>query len=155
MRKKITPAALHAIPAFLDRGLSPSEIASAIGITVGTLRVKCSQMRISLRRPKVRTDAAVKGGDVRREQKRRGNPAGKSGFYVSRAAALPRPQLLTLELPQTIMAQLQEKASSRGLAKSKLVSRLLEVIVRDDLYAAVLDADEGGEPHCGSVKRAD
>ena len=35
----------------IDRGFSDSEIADRMGCTVGTLRVKCSQLKISLRRP--------------------------------------------------------------------------------------------------------
>jgi hypothetical protein len=38
------------IPALIEEGLSDSEIASRMGWTVGTLRVRCSQLKISLRR---------------------------------------------------------------------------------------------------------
>jgi hypothetical protein len=38
------------IPALVDEGLSDMEIASRMGWTVGTLRVRCSQLKISLRR---------------------------------------------------------------------------------------------------------
>ena len=48
MRKCKTDPAL--IPALLEEGLSDSEIANRMGWTVGTLRVRCSQLKISLRR---------------------------------------------------------------------------------------------------------
>ena len=49
MRKsKIDPAL---IPVLVDQGLSDLEIANQLGWTVGTLRVMCSQLKISLRRP--------------------------------------------------------------------------------------------------------
>ena len=48
MRKCKTDPAL--IPALLEEGLSDSEIASRMGWTIGTLRVRCSQLKISLRR---------------------------------------------------------------------------------------------------------
>ena len=48
MRKSKTDPAL--ILALLDEGLSDSEIANRMGWTVGTLRVRCSQLKISLRR---------------------------------------------------------------------------------------------------------
>jgi hypothetical protein len=48
MRKSKTDPAL--IPALLDEGLSDLEIANRMGWTVGTLRVRCSQLKISLRR---------------------------------------------------------------------------------------------------------
>jgi len=142
--KKVTPAALRAIPAFLNRGLSSNEIATAIGITVGTLRVKCSQWGISLRRPKGKSERALKHRDECREENPSGKPDAKSSS-IGRAAALPRSQPLTLELPRRVMDELQKEASSRGIAKSKLLSMLLNVVVRDDLYAAVLDAEEDYE----------
>ena len=48
MRKSKTDPAL--IPMFVDGGLSDLEIANRMGWTVGTLRVRCSQLKISLRR---------------------------------------------------------------------------------------------------------
>jgi hypothetical protein len=48
VRKSKIDSAL--IPEFVDQGLSALEIATRMGCTVGTLRVKCSQLKISLRR---------------------------------------------------------------------------------------------------------
>ena len=48
VRKPKTDPAL--ISALIEEGLSDSEIANRIGWTVGTLRVRCSQFKISLRR---------------------------------------------------------------------------------------------------------
>jgi hypothetical protein len=42
------------IPMFVAQGLSDQEIAAKMGWTVGTLRVRCSQLKISLRRSTVR-----------------------------------------------------------------------------------------------------
>ena len=56
MRKSKTNPAL--IPVFVDEGLSDLEIAKRMGWTVGTLRVRCSQLKISLRR-KVASGKAV------------------------------------------------------------------------------------------------
>jgi hypothetical protein len=46
-KSKINPTL---IPALIDQGLSNSEIASRMGWTIGTLHVRCSQLKISLRR---------------------------------------------------------------------------------------------------------
>lgn len=46
-KSKINPAL---IPGLIDEGLSDPEIASMMGWTVGTFRVRCSQLKISLRR---------------------------------------------------------------------------------------------------------
>jgi hypothetical protein len=48
MRKSRVSPAL--IPTLVEAGLSDSEIARKMGWTVGTLRVRCSQLKISLRR---------------------------------------------------------------------------------------------------------
>ncbi len=48
MRKSKTDPTL--IPFLVDQGLSDLEIANRMGWTVGTLRVRCSQLKISLRR---------------------------------------------------------------------------------------------------------
>jgi len=110
VRKKVMPAALEAIPALIERGMSAAEIAGTLGCTVGTLRVKCSQMGISLRRRTTRPFRDV--------------------------------QTLTLALPRRVMERLQDQAAAKGISNSKLISLLLEVIARDDLYAAVLDGNE-------------
>ena len=48
MRKsKIDPTL---IPVLVERGLNVLEIANTMGCTVGTLRVRCSHLKISLRR---------------------------------------------------------------------------------------------------------
>ena len=48
VRKSKTNPAL--IPVLIEEGLSDWEIANRMGWTVGTLRVRCSQLKISLRR---------------------------------------------------------------------------------------------------------
>jgi hypothetical protein len=48
VRKSKVDSAL--IRVLIDQGLSDLEIATRIGCTVGTLRVRCSQLKISLRR---------------------------------------------------------------------------------------------------------
>ena len=53
MRKSKTDPAL--IPALVEEGLSDLEIANRMGWTVGTLRVRCSQLKISLRRKNINT----------------------------------------------------------------------------------------------------
>ena len=57
MRKSKTDPAL--IPTLVDEGLSDLEIASRMGWTVGTLRVRCSQLKISLRRKTIKRGQIV------------------------------------------------------------------------------------------------
>jgi hypothetical protein len=49
-RKLITPWVILMIRSWRDQGLSPAQIAKKIGCTEGSLRVRCSQLKISLRR---------------------------------------------------------------------------------------------------------
>ena len=46
-KRKIDPELIRLL---VDEGLSAREIADRVGWTVGTLRVRCSQLKISLRR---------------------------------------------------------------------------------------------------------
>ena len=46
-KRKISPDVIRVL---VDEGLSTQEIADRVGWTVGTLRVRCSQLKISLRR---------------------------------------------------------------------------------------------------------
>src|ERR1700730_1627856 len=51
----LTPAAIARIPQLVRQGLSAAEIASQVGCTLGTLRVRCSRLGISLRRRAIST----------------------------------------------------------------------------------------------------
>ena len=48
--KKMTESVVAMIRPWREQGLSTADIAEKIGCTVGTLRVRCSKMKISLRR---------------------------------------------------------------------------------------------------------
>jgi hypothetical protein len=104
MRKSTADPAL--IPALVDEGLSDLEIADRMGWTVGTLRVRCSQLKISLRRKNINRRKFV--------------------------------------LPQAIFDQLYHRAATMGISTGTLATELLQAIVRDGLYNAVLDRDEIG-----------
>jgi len=54
----ITTDIINQIESWVDAGLSPKAIAEKIGCTLGTLKVRCAQLRISLRR---KTHVAMRG----------------------------------------------------------------------------------------------
>jgi hypothetical protein len=101
------------IPALLLEGTTKAEIAAMYGVTLGTLVVLCSQRGISLR----------KGG------------------------SLPRRTNLTLPdqplpLSDGVLKSLRETTRAMGKdSTARLVSDLLEKIVSDGLYKAVLDEE--------------
>lgn len=92
---------LALIPELVDEGLSPLEIANTMGWTLGTLRVKCSHLKISLKR--------------------------RAGKFA---------------LPGELLEELHRRAAQMGLSTTELVADLLQEIVRDNLFDAVLDRNE-------------
>ena len=109
---RITDEMYARIPALLEQGMTKTEIAAMYGVKLGTLKVFCSQRGISLR----------KGGPR------------------------PRTKLVLpdepLPLSNDVLKSLREAAHSMGKGSTaRLVSDLLEKIVSDDLYKAVLDEE--------------
>ena len=144
-----TRAALASITSLVDQGRSAVEIASELGCTLGTLRVRCSQHGISLRRRATssREEATIamdlvpsaEGNPVaRRKSVDRVYTIEQSGAVVSESSAEARIELQVL-LPQIITEQLRQRGALRGLSGSTLASKLLVTIARDDLYDALLD----------------
>ena len=112
---KITATVLEQIPRLIERGLSPDEIATRIGCTIGTLRVVCSKAKISLRRGGRRKLTLPSGS------RRRGRAA------------------VALKLPEEAVDVLWHEADKRGLELTALASLLLAMIAQDNLCDAVLD----------------
>jgi hypothetical protein len=106
------------IPALLHEGMTKDEIAAMYGVTRNTLTVMCSQRGISLR----------KGGVLPNRTK---------------LTVLDEP----LPLSDGVLQSL--RAAARALGKestARLVSDLLEKIVSDGLYKAVLDERPHDDP---------
>jgi hypothetical protein len=111
-RVKFSPAVMSQIRSFVARGVAATEIAKAIGCTLGTLRVKCSQSGISLRR---RNLAAPRKESILKR--------------------------LSFALSDDVAARLQKRAEKKGMTTADFAVALLEAIVRDNLYDAVIDGD--------------
>ena len=108
-RKILTKAVLALIPGMVAQdGLNAKDIAQKLGCKISTLKVRCSQEKISLRPPR----------------SRRGRP---------------RSDEQIIRLSRGVVASLRKRAASFGKSEEMLARELLEVIVRDDLYDAVLD----------------
>ncbi len=122
-RPILTKDVMAGIPVLVQQGLSTEAIAARLGCTAGTLKVRCSQAHISLRIPKtakvVPLVPALK-------------PPQSKPFF---AFAVPT----TLQLSRVAMARLRQRAEATGMTEAELVTTLIEVIVQDDLYDAVLD----------------
>ncbi|MGB6348742.1 MAG: hypothetical protein WBG10_01820 [Pseudolabrys sp.] len=127
-RSILTKDLMTGIPVLVQQGLNAEAIAARLGCTVGTLKVRCSQQRISLRVPKqakvVPLVPLVPASPGR-------PPQSKQCF----AFAMPT----TLQISRVAMSRLRQRAEAIGVNEAQLASDLLEVIAQDDLYDAVLD----------------
>jgi hypothetical protein len=128
-RNKFTPPVVRQIRSWVEAGLSTNEIAAKVGCTVGTLRVRCSQLGVSLRRGAQSTQKNPRAQSAVPEVQRRTAAAGKS---VSR-------ERLVLTIPRIALRQLGEHANKKGISSSRFAAILLEKVAQDELYEAVLD----------------
>ena len=110
--KKFTDEMFASIPALIEQGLGKAEIAMAFGVKPTSLQVLCCKRGISLRR------------DGRLLPRRR--------------LALPK---AALTLSNTTLLALRTTARAMGTDEVQLASDLLEHIVKDNLYKAVLDVE--------------
>jgi DNA-binding CsgD family transcriptional regulator len=118
------------IPLLLDRGLTSAEIAAEFGCTLGTLRVKCSRLQISLRQPhKTAGQMHSKGSST------------DLTSHKAMASLRPGNGSLDVALPASTIGELRQRAAAMGVSTASLAASLLETISRDCLYSAVLDAD--------------
>ena len=114
MSRIFTSEMIALIPSWVQQGKRAEEIAAMIGCSVATLRVRCSQMKISLRSPNWR-------------EKRRQTLA-RPSFSMPVLAQLTR----------VSTSLLRQRAFELGMSEGQLAAQLLESIVRDDLYNTVL-----------------
>lgn len=126
--KKLTPEVIPQIKTWVSQGLNVHDIAQKIGCTVGTLRVRCSQLGISLRLPK--TDRRPPGAKTVSWR--------TLGSYAGRDPN-DRDEPLLLLVQEITLRRLRRRAAIKGLSHSILAASLLEKIAQDDLYDAVLD----------------
>jgi hypothetical protein len=145
----LTEMALARVTSLIDQGRGAAEIASEIGCTLGTLRVRCSQLGISLRRRGTMSREAtmtamdpVPADEVnavgRRQSTEQVHTVKQSRAVVSESSAEARIELQVL-LPQITTEQLRQRGALQGISGSTLASELLMTIARDGLYDAVLD----------------
>ena len=133
----LTQAALARVASRVEQGRTAAEIATEMGCTLGTLRVRCSQFGISLRRRATSREETVTAMDLVPSTET--NAATQRKSVDRRSSAEARIELKVL-LPQITTEQLRQRGALRGVSGSTLASELLVAIARDGLYDAVLDA---------------
>jgi len=111
-RRVFTPSAINTLRGLVGQGKSASEIAGVIGSTAGSVRVKCSQLKIKLGR--------------------RGRPGRKRQMAWQ----------IVICLSDADYAALKRKAADMQKSAVKLSGELLEAIISSNIYEAVLDDDK-------------
>jgi hypothetical protein len=119
-----TPEVIAKLPDMINQYNSFDDLVSAIGCSPGTLRARCSDCGISL---------------------------GKFAHQSSQKKLHDHLELMdfTITVPKKVGRAVKLKAYELGTTGRSLISRLVEKIVDDDLFIAVLDGDteflEAGE----------
>jgi len=143
----LTEAAIAQVKTLVKEGMSAAEIAREIGCTLGTLRVRCCQFGISLRRVGVKrvqpcdaTGLVVRGkiGSTNHPAQRSSTPSESARWTEAPPPAEPLVEL-KLRIPPLTEAQLRQRAALRGVSGATLAAELLVTIASDGLYDAVLD----------------
>src|SRR5262249_26717340 len=129
---KFTPDRVQQIKDLVARGTNCEEIASLIGVTVGTLKVTCSRLGISLRKPKSRT------GLVPLRAATRVPPAVNAARFSICVQYNGKEQSSELPLTPTMVSQLALEASSRDQRISDLAKDLLRAVTEKGLIDEVL-----------------
>jgi hypothetical protein len=137
---KFTPERIQQIKDLVARGVSCEDIAATVGVTVGTLKVTCSKLGISLRRPKWRS----------------GN--GPLPFSTVTCVAGENTATFTvivrhhgeerrteLALTPAMIGRLALEASSQDLSIIELIRDLVLDVARKELVQRVLEGDKTTE----------
>jgi hypothetical protein len=128
------------IQGLIDRGLAAPDIAKAIGCTVGTLRVKCSQLGIGLRRRQNIKNERRPRVSARLAKASEQPTVSRIKTEVAKVTVPnKRSGRLIISLPKTTIDQMRRRAALRGRSAPVLAALLLKVIAQEDLYDAVLD----------------
>jgi len=139
----LTQAALARVASLVEQGRSAVEIANEMGCTLGTLRVRCSQRRISLRRPhECHREKTLAATDLVPSGQANAVCKSDDRIYPVSGSRSPSGESFTelkLLLPQITTKQLQQRGASQGVSGSTLAAEPLVRIVRDGLYDALLD----------------
>ena len=128
MRKRIfTDEVFALIQQLVAQDVRTDQIAERIGCKVTSLKVVCSQRKISLRTP----------------SGRKKEPKVLPCAVEPKEEVIKSRPLLTMQssvmLSRVAASRLRQRAEALGMTEATLATSLLELIAKDDLYDAVLD----------------
>ena len=133
-RTKLTPERIEQVKELIQKGVSCEDIAATVGVTVGTLKVSCSRLGISLRRPRPTIE---KRWPPRAVFSTMTTSSGAKFTVIVRWHSEER----ATELPLTtaMVGQLALEAATRGLTISELSAELIATVAKQNLVQRVLD----------------
>jgi hypothetical protein len=131
---KFTPERVQQIKHLVARGVSCEEIASLVGVTVGTLKVTCSRLGISLRRPRSTNGSKL----LPLTPATRARKSANSATFSIRVRYNGKEQSSELPLTPAMVGQLALEASSRDQKISDLAKDLLRAVTEKGLIDEVL-----------------
>jgi hypothetical protein len=129
---KFTPERVQQIKDLVARGVSCEQIATLVGVTVGTLKVTCSRLGISLRKPRSRTGLLPLRATTRVPP-----PANPATFSIC-VRYNGKEQSSELPLTPAMVGQLALEASSRDQKIIDLAKDLLRAVTEKRLIDEVL-----------------
>lgn len=131
---KFTPERVQQIKDLVARGVSCEEIASLVGVTVGTLKVTCSRLGISLRRPRSTNGSKL----LPLTPATRARKSANSATFSICVRYNGKEQSSELPLTPAMVGQLALEASSRDQKISDLAKDLLRAVTEKGLIDQVL-----------------
>jgi hypothetical protein len=130
-QSKFTPERIQQIRELIARGETCEAIAARLGVTVGTLKVTCSRLGISLRRPRVKLLPATATERVRKA-------GGANAVFTIRMQYNGKEQETVLPLTPEMVSQLALEASARDQRIGELAKDLLQAVTKKGLFDKVL-----------------
>jgi hypothetical protein len=137
---KFTPERVQQIRDLVTRGVSCEEIAAVVGVTVGTLKVTCSKLGISLRRPKWRSGNRLL--PLRAVTRVAGANTATFTVIVRHHGEERQTQV---PLTSAMIGRLALEASSRDLSIIGFARELVVDVARKQLVQRVLESDRTTE----------
>jgi len=130
---KFTPERIRQIKDLLARGETCERIAATIGVSVGTLKVTCSRLGISLRRPRVKLLPPRTTGAARTV-----GAAGDIATFTISMKYKGQERNTALPLTSNMISQLALEASFRDQKIGELAKDLVESVMKNGLFKEVL-----------------
>jgi hypothetical protein len=130
---KFTSERIRQITVLVARGETCERIAAIIGVSVGTLKVTCSRLGISLRRPRVKLLPPRTTGAARTV-----GAAGDIATFTISMKYKGQERNPALPLTSNMISQLALEASFRDQKIGELAKDLVESVMRNGLFKKVL-----------------